>query len=319
MRATVIVNAKAGSLQGKTPAEIKADLQQLFQNNGFAAEIQAVEGPAMMVALEQAAQQDVDCLIVGGGDGSVAYAGSLLVGKRTVLGVLPLGTLNLVARDLKMPLDLAEAVQVLAQGEIREIDVAQVNGRYFLSNAGLGFFARMAKEREKQRHEKRFSKWHAFIVALLRAVRGAHRVEVTIDAGEGPRHYRTRAILVTNNAFDPRSLLRKDRLDAGRLGVHIARHRARTDLWRTFIRLFIGNWQEDPEVEVLETTEVTVRGRGRRQVDMAADGETFSERFPLEFRILPKALRVLAPAAEAREEKDRQLVVGGGVGSLGRS
>ncbi|MDY0883424.1 diacylglycerol/lipid kinase family protein [Dongia soli] len=301
MRATVIVNAKAGSLQGKSAAEITDHLGELFRNSGFEAQIQAVEGPAMMSALEQAAQRNVDYLIVGGGDGSVAYAGSLLVGKKTVLGILPLGTLNLVARDLNIPLDLEQAVQALGRGQIREIDVAQVNGRYFLSNAGLGFFARMAREREEQRHENRFGKWHAFVVALLHSVREAHRVEVTIDAGEGPRQYRTRAMLVTNNAFDSASLLRKDRLDGGRLGVHIARHPARTDLWRTFIRLFIGNWRRDPDVDVFETVEVTVQGRGRQVVDLSADGETFHERFPLRFRILPKALQVLAPAVQSAD------------------
>lgn len=296
MRAAVIVNAKAGSLQGKAPADIVAALETQFEDSGVDAEIQALEGAAMMAALKAAADSDVDLLIVGGGDGSVAFAGSLLVGKRMALGILPLGTLNLVARDLQIPLALPDAVKALAGGSIRAIDVAEVNGRYFLSNAGIGFFARMAREREQQRHEKRFGKWHAFIVALIRSVREAHRFDVAIDLGEGPRHYLTRAVLVTNNAFDAKTLMRKERLDGGRLGIHIARHRVRTDMWRTFLRLFIGTWKDDPDVDVLEATEVTIAGRGRRRVDISVDGETWQAQFPLAFRLHPGALKVLAPA-----------------------
>ena len=116
--------------------------------------------------------------------------------------------------------------------------------------------------------------------------------------------YLTRAVLVTNNAFDTKTLLRKDKLDGGRLGVHIAQHRARTDMWRTFLRLFIGTWQDDPDVEVIETPAVTIAGRGRRRVDISADGETWRETFPLTFRIHPQALRVLAPVPAVETPKD---------------
>lgn len=299
MRAAVVVNARAGSLQGKAPDEIVAELQALFAQTPIAAEIKAVDGKAITAALEAAAQRrDIDCLIVGGGDGSVAFAGSLLVDSKVALGILPLGTLNLVARDLGMPLALPEAVKALAAGAIRAIDVAEVNGRVFLSNAGIGFFARMALEREQQRKARRFGKWHAFVVALIRSVREAHRLDVEIDTGDGPRHCLTRALLVTNNAFDPKTLLRKDRLDGGRLGVHVARHRARTDLWRTVLRLLVGSWQADPDVDVMETDALVVAGRGRRGIDISADGETWHERFPLRFRIRPRALNVLAPVPE---------------------
>lgn len=304
MRAAVIVNAKAGSLQGKAPEDIVAEIRDMFAGTPIEAEIVALEGDAMTAAIETAAESGVECLIVGGGDGSVAFAGSRLVGKATALGILPLGTLNLVARDLHIPLDLKGAVAALAGGEIRTIDAASVNGRHFFSNAGIGFFARMARAREAERKERRFGKWHAFVLALMRAVREAHRFDVAIDLGEGPRHCLTRAVLVTNNAFDPATLLRKDRLDGGRLGVHVARHRARTDLWRTFLRLFTGTWREDPDVEVMESATVTIAGRGHRAVDISADGETWRERFPLRFEIHPGALRVLAPIP-VPPEKDK--------------
>ena len=137
----------------------------------------------------------------------------------------------------------------------------------------------------------------------MRSVREAHRFDVAIDLGDGPRHYLTRAVLVTNNAFDTATLLRKDKLDGGRLAVHIARHRARTDMWRTFLRLFTGTWRDDPGVDIVETSVVTIAGRGRRRIDISADGETWRETFPLTFRIHAGALRVLAPAAGEKDDK----------------
>ena len=79
-------------------------------------------------------------MIVGGGDGTISAAASALVGTDTLLGVLPLGTLNHFARDLGIPSDLTEAARLIASRKDRRVDVAEMNDRIFINNSAIGLY-----------------------------------------------------------------------------------------------------------------------------------------------------------------------------------
>ena len=83
-----------------------------------------------------------------GGDGTVREVIQSLVGQKTTLGVLPLGTVNVWARETGIPLRLDQAREVLVQGVHRRIDVGRANDRYFLLMAGVGFDAEVARRVE---------------------------------------------------------------------------------------------------------------------------------------------------------------------------
>src|SRR4029077_18325609 len=85
-------------------------------------------------------------LVAAGGDGTVNAVAAAIVGSEAVLGILPLGTLNHFAKDLKLPLDLEGAVRTLKTGSVQKVDVAQVNGRVFVNNSGLGLYPSMVKQ-----------------------------------------------------------------------------------------------------------------------------------------------------------------------------
>ncbi len=80
----------------------------------------------------------IDAVAVAGGDGTLACAAQALTGREVPLGILPLGTMNLLAKDLGLPLDLDAAIAVLATGPMRAIDAGEVNGHVFLINSVLG-------------------------------------------------------------------------------------------------------------------------------------------------------------------------------------
>ena len=93
----------------------------------------------------------VSTVVVGGGDGSVSLAAHALAGTGKTLGVLPFGTLNLLARDLSMPAQIDAAIEAFGAARPRKVDLARVNGRFFHSLSGLGFFSQMARAREEVR------------------------------------------------------------------------------------------------------------------------------------------------------------------------
>ena len=95
------------------------------------------------------------------------------MGKDIALGILPFGTVNLLGRDLNIPLEVEDAVKALPTAERIQIDLAEVNGRIFHSLLGLGFFAKLAGERQRAREQIPFARALAFVVAVTRTISGS--------------------------------------------------------------------------------------------------------------------------------------------------
>lgn len=97
-----------------------------------------VSGAELAGTLDRVLADGHDLVVVGGGDGTVSYAAGRLAGTRVVLGVLPLGTANDLARTLEIPSTLPEACAVLADGKVVDIDLGRANGQPFLNVASVG-------------------------------------------------------------------------------------------------------------------------------------------------------------------------------------
>ena len=85
-----------------------------FKAAGLDVEIELIAGGDCAVRCRRSSERGDELLVVGGGDGTISAAASALVGTKTVLGILPLGTLNHFARDLGIPTDLEEAAKLIA-------------------------------------------------------------------------------------------------------------------------------------------------------------------------------------------------------------
>jgi len=113
-----------------------------LHEHGWQAELKLTQaaGDACRIAHE-AVQQNIDMVIAAGGDGTINEVIQELAGSKTALGVLPLGTVNVWAREVGIPLDYAGARDILVNGQLRCIDLGKIKDRYFLLMAGLGLDA----------------------------------------------------------------------------------------------------------------------------------------------------------------------------------
>lgn len=297
MKLAVVLNGAAGCLLGQPIENTTATVERLFEEAGHEARVTSASGPDIVETVERAAASDAEVIVVGGGDGTVACAANRLIGTDKALGILPLGTLNLYARDLRTPNDLEDAVPALARGIIRPLDVAEVNGRIFLNHSALGLYPLMVKEREDTRKRRHLSKWPAMAIAMAKALRRYPLLTVGLDLGNGPVTLVTPALAVSNNPYAEGfgSFLRRDRVDGGELALYLARHRQPLHMARLMLGLVLGTWQGDQELEVLHVREFTVTSR-RSRLRVANDGELEIMTPPLTYRMRPKALNVLVPA-----------------------
>ena len=186
-------------------------------------------------------------VVVAAGDGTIGDAASQLVGSSTALGIVPIGTMNNLARSLGVPLDIDAACALIGMGTTRHIDVgrmssnANAESEYFLECAGVGLSAIAAAA--GQAFEKRH--WRLVPRGLRRffeAKLGTIRVEmdgITIDAS-------TRIVTVSNAPLMGNNMLAAPgaKMDDGLLDVHIYDGMGDTALIRHFMAASSGTPDE---------------------------------------------------------------------------
>ena len=141
------------------------------------------------------------------------------------LGVLPLGTFNHFAKDLGIPLDLAEAAAAVVVGAVRSVDVAEVNGRCFVNNSSLGVYPVMVGLRDRIREERGWGKVRSVPVAAWRVLRRFPVRRLHISGDGYQVHLRTPFVFVGNNRYEigPSGVGERTVLDRGELCLYVAR------------------------------------------------------------------------------------------------
>lgn len=133
--AAVVINA--GARLGSAAPALAVDT---LQAAGLPIETvhHVLSGAELAGTLDRVVADGHDLVVVGGGDGTVSFAAGRLAGTKIVLGILPLGTANDLARTLEIPSDLAGACVALAGGKVVDIDMGRANGQPFLNVASVG-------------------------------------------------------------------------------------------------------------------------------------------------------------------------------------
>jgi len=144
----------------------------------------------------QAVRDGADLVLACGGDGTVTACADGVAGSGVPLAILPLGTGNLLARNLGLPLDLDAALVTALTGTNRRLDAGSANGHTFVVMAGLGFDAKMLGD-SSEPLKKRLG-WAAYVLSALRHLRDRPvRVSLMADGGP-PMRVRASAVIVGN-------------------------------------------------------------------------------------------------------------------------
>lgn len=293
----IIINAASGTNDKESARE---RLAEHFAARGLKARIAlARSGEEIVELARRAVREDCDPVVAGGGDGTINAVASQVIGTNRLLGVLPLGTLNHFAKDLKIPLDLEGAASNILDGQTANVDVGEVNGRIFLNNSSLGLYPSIVRHREKQQERLGRGKWPAFIWASLTVLRRYPFMTVRLSTDEKEMVRRTPFIFVGNNEYEMESFNVGARscLDAGHLSLYTAHRTGRLGLLRFAFRALFGGLRDEKDFDAVCTREVFVETR-RSRLRVATDGEVTVMNTPLHYRVLPGALRVLVPRPE---------------------
>ena len=291
-RVFVILNG--GSGKGHDEA-LREQVQGLFASVGLAAEVWLASGGQDIAdKVSQAIAQRADIIVAGGGDGTVSTVAAALAGGDIALGVLPLGTLNHFAKDLGLPLDLADAIRQIAAGQRTRVDVGEVNGRVFVNNSSLGLYPDIVHDREQQQKHIGRGKWLALFWASVAALRRFPFLNVRISVA-GQEHLRhTPFVFIGNNEYrmDGLMLGTREHLTGGRLSLYATQRPGRVRLLQLALRALFGRLKQARDFDALLATEIVVESR-HQSLRVATDGETTVMRPPLRYRIRAASLTVV--------------------------
>lgn len=292
----VVCNVHAGSGAAEAEPSLDQQITALLAARGIGSTFRAFDPTSVGDDVSALVAEAPDALIVAGGDGTVRSVAAEMIGGTVPLGVLPTGTMNMLATDLGVPTQLESALDAVLGAPTVRIDAARVNGQVFLCAAALAVLPHLGRIRERVRDTRGLP-----ILGLLargvRMLRRFPRMLLRLEIDGRTHIVRTRAVVVSNNPLSagPGSAPGRDLLDTGRLAVYVTNDRTQWDLFGIAAKLIDGTWQNSQRIRVLLGHSVRVSTPGLSMMSVMVDGEVIQMDLPLHFAIEPSALIVLAP------------------------
>lgn len=311
MKAHLIFNPEAGQREGYRRV---LEIIEFLREQRWAVAIRETKGPADVTRYaDQAVAQAVDVVLVVGGDGTVNGVANSLAGSDVALGVLPMGTGNVLAAELGLvpvptPLhrpDPLAAARVLSQGQQRWIDLGRIivtaeDGstltRYFVLWAGIGFDAAVTRlvETELRWGKRRFGALSYVWAGINTALRHPG-TQATIRFNDQVIEDQVILVGVSNAQLYAGAvrLAAKARLDDGWLDAYIFEGRGLLAMLRHLVSILIRRPQRDPSVETFDIRRMSVEADDPLPVHI--DGEPIGTT-PISLEVVPQALKLLVPS-----------------------
>ncbi len=252
-----------------------------------------ITDPKKLSPIVKKAVETAPMVIVGGGDGTLSSAIDAFKDSDTIFALLPLGTANSFARALQIPLDLPSAIEVIAKGEQRRIDLGCIDGDYFGNSAMIGLSPQIAKTVP---HKLKGILGRAgYAIWALRVAARFRPFKLTVrEDGNSTELWASEVRIANGGFFGGVELVEDANLQSGRIVVEVVATKTRRHLLASWVSsaLRLRSRKEG----VVEFRARKVRLETDPPMDVSIDGE-LSAKTPTEVWIAPKAVTIAAPAS----------------------
>lgn len=310
--AFVVLNPVAGQ---SDPDEVRQVLRMAFESVGWPYRIYETTGHDDFPALiDEAQREGADLIVAAGGDGTISAVANALVGTDLRLGIIPLGTGNLLSLELGIPQTLAEAANLLITGsETCCLDAMRVGERNFFLQIGIGLDSLMIRDTSRAA-KRRFGRL-AYLVTLARALIGYESKRLTIEIDGRTRRTRGWDVLIANAGTLGTPLLHWSPEICptdGHLNLVVLEVDSPLDVLKATWRLMLNLPRNEPPL-VLHDVHRSCRVATARPAPIQADGEMIGNT-PVVVDVVPRAVTVLVPeecpaqtcSIGPREERGRE-------------
>lgn len=243
---------------------------------------------------QESIEQNAQIIVACGGDGTVNEVASCIIGSPIILGIIPLGSGNGLASNLKIPKKINKAIAVIKRQEVKKIDAGSLNNKYFFSNTGVGFDAHVIKHYEESNNRKLFS----YVTAVFKSLKNINDTrELEVNINEQTFKVKPFMVFISNsNELGYKvSLTPKASLEDGLLDIIIV---SRLNPFKIILFSFLMLFKRHhliQEVKSFQTKSMTLSRENFNHFKMQIDGEyRLIESNTINISISEKALNVFA-------------------------
>ncbi len=296
----ILINGKSGTVLSMGQPTI----EQAITHSGIKVDELCFSEPDEMQAnLERLAAKKA-LLLIGGGDGTIRESAKYLSDQKKAFGVLPFGTMNLLAVDLGLT-SLNHALESYARG-VREdtMDAGFVNGEIFLCCASIGTMPQASVYREANRLKNKFLLMPELFMFVLRNMELHKRDRIVVHNLSEPgtqkmQRFHTPAVVISANRFADSEKLTESNfkrvsLSGGELAVYVSTTKTSTAHVRLLWRLIFGHWLKDPDMTELTGSHFKIWSQHHKPL-ISIDGEVEKLKSPLELTLKKDHVHVLLP------------------------
>lgn len=297
----VIINPVSGTESKKN---IPEEVASAFDQTQFDVVIRITGYPGHATEIaKQAVKNKFAYVLTAGGDGTVNEVAKALVNTDTVLGIIPFGSGNGLARDLRISMDSEKAIQTILDGNVRTIDYGSANGHIFFCTCGVGFDAFISDKFAEEKKRGPLGYVRNIVEGVIEF--RSEEYEITHDGGT----LNERAFLLTcanasqygNEVYIAPGADMED----GKMNVSILKPLNPNEIPQTTLQLFTRNIDKNSKMISLLTSSLTIKRK--KSGVLHVDGEPVSTGKEIEVKIFHKGLRVFAPKqVEEKPPKEKE-------------
>jgi YegS/Rv2252/BmrU family lipid kinase len=247
-------------------------------------------GEAEMMA-RRGVEEGFDKIVAAGGDGTINEVVNGLAGTTATLGLLPIGTMNVFATELGLPVhDLELCWEIVRRESTRTVDLPKANQKFFVQLAGVGLDAQVVKETSAQL-KRSFGPLSYLISAAQIAARQPPRLFIHSDGAVKEGSF----VLVGNGRLygGPFPFFKHAVMDDGLLDVVVFKSLGYLEIIKYLQDVVFSDDIRVPEIDYFQTSQLRVESN--QAVPVELDGELVGN-CPVEFSVKDSSLRVLVPS-----------------------
>jgi len=292
-KAILFYNKKAGHSKGDSQ---KQSIKKHFHQQNIDLLIFDVPKPQSEIdgIIQQGIVEGANLFIAAGGDGTVSMISNRLVGTDYPLGIIPLGTGNLIAQELGLPQRIEKALECITSNHQTTslIDTFRLDDRHYISNVSVGVSPQIMRETDA--HEKQQLGVFAYLVKFIKQILGLQLHEVHIDYDGQKTTVMASEVLLTNikiAGIDPLIWSEDISLTDGILDLLVFRATSIVDILSLLLSVFAKKGNLNPVVKFFQVRDYC-RIESSSPMNIQADGDLIGKT-PFEIQIIPKSLKII--------------------------
>ena len=297
-----IINPKS---KNGTNCSIESILKQMFYSHNLDIEKTNYPGHATEIT-RRFVQDNVDMIIVAGGDGTVNEVLNGLIGREIPLGIIPSGTANDLACQHNIPSNIANACEIIHQQYIKQVDLVCVNGHYYATAGGIGLPSEVARIANKIKNNYTFGHLLAkilgsklYILALICAFlnKNVFGSSLVIYGKKGLEKVYALFLMLNNQPFLGKNFLVSPGAinDDGKIDICLVKHpNNHLKILKILLKILSGKHITMPIVKAWKTKSLKIKTD--KPTTFLADGELYQNIAEFKIRIIPQALSLIIPA-----------------------